>query len=103
MAPVGLLGVTSTIARVFGPISAAASAGSGTPPRSGRIVVRVDGLVHGYANMTGIHRASRDESIAVAGAFGAMLDTLPAAPPPAKVRRPRTGSRAAATAAADSQ
>ena len=64
---------------------------------------RATGLVHGYANMTGIHRASRDESIAVAGAFGAMLDTLPAAPPPAKVRRPRTGSRAAATAAADSQ
>lgn len=64
---------------------------------------RATGLVHGYANMTGIHRASRDESIAVAGAFGAMLDTLPAVPPPVKVRRPRTGSRAAATAAADSQ
>ena len=63
---------------------------------------RAPGLVHGYASMTGIHRASRDESIAVAGAFGAMLDTLSPLPPQGKVKRPRAGTRAAAPAAEDS-
>ncbi|MBI1375892.1 MAG: alpha/beta hydrolase fold domain-containing protein [Frankiales bacterium] len=34
------------------------------------------GLVHGYLSMTGINRASLEESIAVIGAFGALLDTV---------------------------
>ena len=37
---------------------------------------RAPGLVHAYLSMTGIHRASLEESIAVAGALAAMLDTL---------------------------
>ena len=35
---------------------------------------RALGLVHGFFSMTGIHRASLEESIAIAGAFGALLD-----------------------------
>jgi acetyl esterase len=38
------------------------------------VLRRAAGLVHGYFSMTGIHRASRDESLAVAGAFAALLD-----------------------------
>jgi len=42
-----------------------------------RVVLRrAPGLVHGYMNMTGIHRASLLESIAAIGAFAAVLDTL---------------------------
>lgn len=37
------------------------------------VVRRAPGLVHGYFNMTGIHRASLQESLAVAGAFGALI------------------------------
>jgi acetyl esterase len=37
---------------------------------------RAAGLVHGFFSMTGIHRASFDESIAIAGAFGALLDLI---------------------------
>jgi acetyl esterase len=44
------------------------------------VVRRAAGLVHGYFNMTGVHRASLDESLAVAGAFGAMVESLPARP-----------------------
>lgn len=40
------------------------------------VLRRADGLVHGFFSMTGIHRVSREESIAVAGAFGALLDTV---------------------------
>jgi len=40
------------------------------------VLRRAPGLVHGYFSMTGIHRASLDESLAVAGAFGALLDTV---------------------------
>jgi acetyl esterase len=40
------------------------------------VMRRAPGLVHGYFNMTGVHRASLDESLAVAGAFAALLDTL---------------------------
>jgi acetyl esterase len=36
---------------------------------------RATGLVHGFFSMTGIHRASLEEAIAVAGAFSALLDT----------------------------
>ena len=36
---------------------------------------RAGGLVHGFFSMTGIHRASFEESIAIAGAFAALLDT----------------------------
>lgn len=36
---------------------------------------RASGLVHGFFSMTGIHRASLEESIAIAGAFSALLDT----------------------------
>jgi len=39
------------------------------------VLRRAPGLVHGYFSMTGIHRASLDESIAVCGAFAALLDT----------------------------
>jgi acetyl esterase len=38
---------------------------------------RASGLVHGFFSMTGIHRASLEESIAIAGAFGTMLDLAP--------------------------
>lgn len=41
-----------------------------------RVVARrAAGLVHGYLSMTGIHRASLHESLAVAGALAALLDT----------------------------
>jgi acetyl esterase len=36
---------------------------------------RAPGLVHGYLNMTGVHRASFAESLAVSGAFAALLET----------------------------
>ncbi len=36
---------------------------------------RAKGLVHGYFGMTGIHRASLEESLAVIGAFSAVLET----------------------------
>jgi acetyl esterase len=36
---------------------------------------RAGGLVHGFFSMTGIHRASFEEAIAIAGAFAALLDT----------------------------
>jgi len=39
------------------------------------VLRRAAGLVHGYFSMTGIHRASLEESIAVCGAFAALLDT----------------------------
>jgi acetyl esterase len=39
------------------------------------VLRRAAGLVHGYFSMTGIHRASLDESLAVCGAFAALLDT----------------------------
>jgi acetyl esterase len=39
------------------------------------VLRRGAGLVHGYFSMTGIHRASLDESLAVCGAFAALLDT----------------------------
>jgi len=39
------------------------------------VLRRAAGLVHGYFSMTGIHRPSLDESLAVAGAFGALLET----------------------------
>jgi acetyl esterase len=38
------------------------------------VLRRASGLVHGYFSMTGIHRASLDESLAVVGAFAALLD-----------------------------
>jgi acetyl esterase len=37
------------------------------------VLRRAPGLVHGYFSMTGVHRASLDESLAVAGAFGALV------------------------------
>ncbi len=37
------------------------------------VLRRAPGLVHGYFSMTGIHRASYDEALAVAGAFGALV------------------------------
>ena len=40
------------------------------------VLRRAPGLVHGYFSMTGIHRASRDESLAVVGAFASLLDTV---------------------------
>ena len=40
------------------------------------VLRRAPGLVHAYLSMTGIHRASLEESIAVAGALAAMLDTV---------------------------
>ena len=45
---------------------------------AGNVVVmrRAPGLVHGYFSMTGIHRASLDESLAVVGAFSALLDSV---------------------------
>lgn len=39
------------------------------------VLRRAPGLVHGYFSMTGINRASLVESLAVAGAFGALLET----------------------------
>jgi hypothetical protein len=33
--------------------------------------------VHAYFSMTGVHRASLAEALAVAGAFSAVLDTAP--------------------------
>jgi acetyl esterase len=39
------------------------------------VLRRATGLVHGYFSMTGIHRASLDESLAVCGAFAGLLDT----------------------------
>ncbi len=38
------------------------------------VLRRAAGLVHGYFSMTGIHRASLEESLAVCGAFAALLD-----------------------------
>ena len=38
------------------------------------VLRRAQGLVHGYLSMTGIHRASFEESLVVAGAFAAMLE-----------------------------
>lgn len=40
------------------------------------VLRRARGLVHGYFSMTGIHRASLQESLAVCGAFAALLDTV---------------------------
>jgi acetyl esterase len=37
---------------------------------------RAAGLVHGFFSMTGIHRASFDESIAISGAFAAFMDAV---------------------------
>ena len=37
------------------------------------VLRRAQGLVHGYFSMTGVHRPSLDESLAVAGAFGALV------------------------------
>ena len=37
------------------------------------VLRRAPGLVHGYFSMTGVHRPSLDESLAVAGAFGALV------------------------------
>ena len=42
------------------------------------VVRRAVGLVHGYFSMTGVHRASLEEAIAVAGAFGALVRTASA-------------------------
>ena len=42
------------------------------------VLRRAPGLVHGYFSMTGIHRASLDESLAVAGAFAALLESTAA-------------------------
>ena len=39
------------------------------------VLRRAGGLAHGYMSMTGIHRASLNESLAVAGAFAALLDS----------------------------
>jgi acetyl esterase len=52
---------------------AAALRAAGTPV----LLRRAAGLVHGYLSMTGIHRASLDESLAVAGALSALLDARP--------------------------
>ncbi len=52
---------------------AAALRTAGTPV----VLRRASGLVHGYLSMTGVHRASRHESLAVAGAFAALLETVP--------------------------
>jgi acetyl esterase len=49
---------------------AAALRAAGTPV----VLRRAAGLVHGYLSMTGIHRASYDESLAVAGALAALLE-----------------------------
>ena len=46
------------------------------------VLRRAAGLVHGYLSMTGIHRASLDESLAVAGALGALLAIDRADPTP---------------------
>jgi len=43
------------------------------------IARRAAGLVHGYFGMGGIHRASLEESLAVIGAFSAVLETAPPA------------------------
>jgi acetyl esterase len=40
------------------------------------VLRRAPGLVHGYFSMTGISRASLDESLAVCGAFAALLDSV---------------------------
>jgi acetyl esterase len=42
---------------------------------------RFDGLIHGFANMAGISRVSRDALIEIAGATRALLAILPAAVP----------------------
>jgi acetyl esterase len=39
------------------------------------VLRRAPGLVHAYFSMTGVHSASRDEALAVIGAFSALLDT----------------------------
>jgi acetyl esterase len=52
---------------------AAALREAGTPV----VLRRAAGLVHGYLSMTGIHRASFDESLAVAGALSALLAVTP--------------------------
>jgi acetyl esterase len=38
------------------------------------VLRRAQGLVHGYFSMTGVHRASLAESLAVTGAFAALLE-----------------------------
>jgi acetyl esterase len=40
------------------------------------VLRRAPGLVHGYFSRTGISRASLDESLAVCGAFSALLDSV---------------------------
>jgi acetyl esterase len=45
---------------------------AGTPV----VLRRAPGLVHGYLSMTGINRASLEESLAVAGAFAALLESV---------------------------
>jgi len=39
------------------------------------VLRRAPGLVHGFFSMTGIHRASLAESLALIGAFSALIDT----------------------------
>ncbi len=41
------------------------------------VLRRAAGLVHGHFSMTGVHGASWHESLAVAGAFAALLDAVP--------------------------
>jgi acetyl esterase len=44
------------------------------------VVRRFESLVHGFGNMTGIHRASRDAMIEIAGALRTMLASIDARP-----------------------
>jgi acetyl esterase len=50
---------------------------------AGTVVVpmRFDALIHGFFNLTGIHEASRDAVIAIAGAARALLLTTPTRTP----------------------
>jgi acetyl esterase/lipase len=41
------------------------------------VLRRARGLVHGFANLGGIHRPSLDETVAMIGAFSALLDSPP--------------------------
>jgi acetyl esterase/lipase len=41
------------------------------------VLRRARGLVHGFANLGGIHRPSLDEAVAMMGAFSALLDSPP--------------------------
>jgi acetyl esterase len=45
------------------------------------VLRRAAGLVHGYFSMTGIHHASFAESVAVTGAFAALLESAVVPPP----------------------